>query len=88
MLIDPETGDLTIRDGAVVIGDTTAQVAQTVLAANRGEFKEHPLMGAEIIRLQHGNGDDLWAAAARDILQAAGVPVKRVTLHGNEITIE
>ncbi len=88
MLIDPETGDLMVRDSSLVVGDNTGQVAQAVLQANRGEFKEHPLLGAEIVKLQHGNGDQMWAASARDMLHAAGVPVKRVRLEGNEITLE
>lgn len=88
ILIDPETGDLMVRDGSLVIGDNTGQVAQAVLQANRGELKEHPLLGAEIVKLHHGNGDVMWAADAKDMLQAAGVPVKRVVLDGNEITLE
>lgn len=88
MLIDPETGDLMVRGGSLVLGDNTGQVAQAVLQANRGEFKEHPLLGAEIVKLKNGPGDPMWPAAARDMLQSAGVPVKRVTLQGGEITIE
>ncbi|MDR2894238.1 MAG: hypothetical protein LBU97_02110 [Alistipes sp.] len=88
MLIDPETGDLQVAGGSVVVGDNTAQVAEAILVASRGEFKEHPLLGAEIVRLQNGNGDAMWAASAKDMLHAAGVPVRRVRLDGNEITIE
>ena len=45
-MIDPETGDLMVRSGALVVGDTTAQTAEAVLQAMRGEFKEFPLLGA------------------------------------------
>ena len=41
-MIDPETGDLMVRSGALVVGDTTAQTAEAVLQAMRGEFKEFP----------------------------------------------
>ncbi len=88
MLIDPETGDLMVRDGSLKLGDNTEQVAEAILLAGRGEFKEHPLLGAEIVKLQNGNGDPMWATGAKDMLQAAGVPVKRVRLDGNQITLE
>ncbi len=88
ILIDPDTGDLMIWDGGLMVGDNTAQVAQAILMADRGEFKEHPLLGAGIIKLMHGGGDPMWAAEARDMLQSAGVPVRRVTLDGNKITLE
>lgn len=87
-MIDPQTGDLMVRGGAAVVGDNTEQVAQAILQANRGEFKELPLIGAEIVRLMGGNGDRMWAANARDMLVAAGLPVKRVKLEVEKITIE
>lgn len=33
MLIDPDTGDLQVKDGALALGDNTEQVAECVLAA-------------------------------------------------------
>jgi hypothetical protein len=56
MLIDPDTGDLQVKDGALALGDNTEQVAECVLLAARGELKEHPLVGAEITKLANGNG--------------------------------
>lgn len=88
MLIDPETGDLQVVGGAVVIGDTTEQVAECVITAARGEIKEHPLIGAEINKLINGNTDPMWCANAKQMLQACNVPVSRVTLKDNQITIE
>lgn len=88
MLIDPDTGDLQVRDKALVLGDNTGQVAECVLLAARGEFKEFPLVGAEIAKLANSNGDPLWCGNARGMLQACGVPVSRVVLKDNQITIE
>lgn len=53
-MIDPETGDLMVRSGALVVGDTTAQTAEAVLQAMRGEFKEFPLLGAETLKMLGG----------------------------------
>lgn len=88
MLIDPETGDLQVNGGSLVLGDNTEQVAECVLLAARGELKEYPLVGAEIHKLANGNGDPLWCANAKQMLQAVGVPVSRVRLDENHITIE
>jgi len=88
ILTDSETGDLMVRGGSLVVGDNTAQVAETVLLATPGEFKEFPLLGAGACLLHHSEGDPMWAATARDMLRSAGVPVGRVVLEGNEITIE
>ena len=82
MLIDPDTGDLQVKDGALALG------AECVLLAARGELKEHPLVGAEITKLANGNGDPLWSNNAKQMLQTCGVPVSRVSIDDNRITIE
>ena len=48
ILIDAESGDLLIERGSVVIGDTDSQIAEGVLVAMRGEWKEWPLIGGEV----------------------------------------
>lgn len=88
LLIDPSTEDLQITGGTIAIGDNTAQVAEAVLQASPGEFKEFPLLGAGIIQLHHGHADPMWGSHAKEMLLAAGVPVKRVLLEGNKITVE
>lgn len=40
ILIDAESGDLLIERGSVVIGETDSQIAECVLVAMRGEWKE------------------------------------------------
>lgn len=88
MLIDAESGDLLIERGSVVIGDTDSQVAECVLLAARGELKEHPLVGAEITKLANGNINPLWSNNVKQMLQTCGVPVSRVSINDNRITIE
>lgn len=88
MLIDPQTGDLQVKNKSLVLGDNTEQVAECVLLASRGEIKEYPLVGAEIVKLANSNGDPLWCGNAKQMLQACGVPVSRVTIKDNQITIE
>lgn len=48
ILINAESGDLLIERGSVIIGDTDSQIAEGVLVAMRGEWKEWPLIGGEV----------------------------------------
>lgn len=88
LLIDPETGDVQVTAGRLAVGDTTAQTAECVLRAVRGEFKEHPLIGAEILKMLGGSPNPMWKADAKTMLQACGLSVSRVEMKDGQITIE
>ena len=45
--IDINTGDLLVERSAAVVADASGFIAELVLRSCRGEFKEHPLLGAE-----------------------------------------
>lgn len=45
--IDIDTGDLLVERSAAVVADASGFIAELVLRSCRGEFKEHPLLGAE-----------------------------------------
>lgn len=83
ILIDSETGDLLVGNGGIETGDNTGQCVEQVLRANRGEYKEFPLVGGEVVKLIHGNQSRFWAGRARNMCVAMGVDVKRVDVHGN-----
>lgn len=87
ILIDPETGDLQTRDGRLVIGDTTVQTTECVLRAVRGEFKEHPLIGAEVLKMLGGAENPMWKSDAKTMLQACGLSVARVEMKDGQITV-
>ena len=88
ILINPDGWDLLIENKALVIGVGTSQVAEHVIRANRGEFKEFPLIGAEVDKLKNGIKDPMWSATTRDMLNTCGVPVERVIVAGDKITLE
>lgn len=48
ILLD-ENGDLRIENGDLVIGDSQDQEVESVLIFNKGELKEDPLFGADLI---------------------------------------
>lgn len=82
-------GDLLIAGGGCVVAGTEAQTIEHVMVANRGEWREQPLLGGEIRKMQHGIGSRLWCARAREMCREAGVSVSRVAIGNNgKITVE
>lgn len=47
ILLD-ETGDLAIKNGDLVIGESTLQHQRILLLATKGGFKQHPTTGVDI----------------------------------------
>lgn len=89
ILIDPETGDLDIRQGTIAIGDNTAQCIEEVIVSNRGEYKECPLVGGELVKLSNGETARFWPNRVRSMCVAMGLSIKRVNLDKNgRITVE
>lgn len=64
ILVDAETGDLLVRDGALVLGEASHQVIEHALVAARGEYREQPQIGAEVAKRAHGIASRMWCARA------------------------
>lgn len=88
LAINIETGDLLVENGSLVLTDVSSQVIEHVVCANRGEYRTQPLIGAEVLKLQHGATSRLWAARTKKMCQAVGVAVKRVSVTDNNIKVE
>ena len=88
LLIDSGTGDLLVENGGLVIGDTEAQTVEAVLVANRGEFKESPLIGGEVMKQLSGGVDVMWPGEVRKMLRTCGVDCDEVRIDNNEIIIK
>ena len=88
ILIDSETGDLLVENGGLVVGDTEAQTVEAVLVANRGEFKESPLIGGETMQMLGGVVDVMWPGRVKKMLRACGVECERVKVDNGEVIIE
>lgn len=86
---EPGGGDLLIAGGGCVVAGTEAQTIEHVMVANRGEWRELPLLGGEIRKMQQGIGSRLWCARAREMCREVGVAVSRVAIGDNgKITVE
>ena len=88
LAIDINTGDLLVEKGSLVLTEISSQVIEHVVRANRGEYRAQPLIGAEVVKLQHGTTSRLWCARAKKMCHAAGVNVRTVSVDGNNIKIE
>lgn len=89
ILIDAESGDLLIEHGSVVIGNIDSQIAEGVLVAMRGEWKECPLIGGEVKKMLGGEVDVMWRGQVKKMLEACGLDVQKVSIsEDNIITVE
>lgn len=88
ILIDSKSGDLLVENGSVVIGDTDGQIAEGVLVAMRGEWKEFPLIGGEVKMMLGGQLDVMWSGQVKKMFTACGLDVKKVNVSDDIITIE
>lgn len=88
ILIDRESGDLMVERGALVTGDPEAQIAEAVVLAMRGEFKEEPLLGGEAARMLGGGVDVMWAGDVKEMLRVCGVEAEHVELREGTVMIE
>ena len=88
LLIDSETGDLLIEGKTATVVDSDVQVVENILLANRGEFKELPLIGAETRLQLGGERDVMWATRTKKMIKACGVEIRKISINDNTVTVE
>ena len=77
---DINTGDLLVEPGGAVVAPAENFIAEVVLTACRGEFKEQPLLGAEALLMRAGCPDPFWPGNAKKMLRTCGLDVINLTL--------
>ena len=81
LITDTTTGDLLIgRDRLAMVTDSEEQVCESVLLAMRWEFKEFPLLGAEVRQQLGGCVDPFWPQETKKMLRACKVAANTVKL--------
>ncbi|MCM1310890.1 MAG: hypothetical protein NC301_07700 [Bacteroides sp.] len=81
IITNTQTGDLLIgRNKQATITDCEEQVCESVLLAMRGEFKEFPLLGAEVRQQLGGCVDPFWPQETKKMLRACKVAAETVKL--------
>lgn len=64
------------------------QVTELVLIANRGEFKEVPLIGGELDRMRNSSSDLFYAGRLKEMLAAMLIETGRIECTETGINIE
>jgi hypothetical protein len=85
-----DNGDIMIRNGSMVIGECSADVAQRVIISWTGEFKHAPLLGGNAKQMIAGTVDPFWKGQLKAQLKAAKVNLTdlKITEQGVEVRIE
>jgi hypothetical protein len=86
-IILDHNGDFVLSGGCIQVGDANGQIIESILRANRGEFKEAPVIGGEAIKMLGGQPDSMWCINVKKQIESMGVPVSRVRMNENEIVI-
>jgi hypothetical protein len=86
MMID-ETGDLLVIKGALVIGDCAMDVAERLIRAWQGEFKEAPLLGGNVDKLRNGAVDPFWRGEMIAQLKSQHIEVRQLDINENGIEL-
>ncbi len=84
-----DTGvDIMFSGRDFAIGDSTRQNQYLILAANKGEFKESPFIGAGVGDMTGDEGSAAyWKHRIGEELKRDGMTVGKIEINGNEINI-
>lgn len=89
-LIQDNSGavDLELNDGSMATGDTKFQEEYLVLATQRGEWKEHPLVGAGVADMAGDEDLRFWKREITENLARVGIKIKGVSLNNGQLEIK
>ena len=80
------------KDGKITQGislaETTAQNQTLILVANKGDFKEHPLLGVGISGIVNDNDYGFWERQITEQLEADGQQIDKLEITSKGLTLE
>lgn len=89
-LIQDNSGavDIELSDGSMATGDTQFQEEYLVLATQRWEWKEHPLVGAGVADMAGDEDLRFWKREITENLARVGIKIKGVSLNNGQLEIK
>ena len=72
----------------LVVGDVTLQNQALILQAQKGEWKEKPMVGCGIGDMTNDEDTGSWKRAIREELGRDGLKVSQLKINGEQIEIE
>lgn len=79
--------DLSTTTGDLSVGNTSLQNQALILHAQKGEWKEHPYLGAGIADKPNDEENAYWRHRITEELRRDGCRVEKITISNNNIEI-
>lgn len=79
--------DLLMSGGDFGVGDSTLQNQYLILAAQKGEFKEHPMFGAGMSDCVNDDDATYWRHRINEELKRDGMTVSEIRITNENIQI-
>jgi hypothetical protein len=86
ILVD-DNGELMVRNGSMVIGECSADVAQRLIISFTGEFKHAPALGGNAKQMIAGTIDPFWKGQLKAQLRVAKVNLNNLKINENGIEV-
>ena len=92
-----EDGDVMVRphkdskekiDNGLIVGNVDMDIAERIICAWQGEFKEAPLLGGNIDNFRNGIYDPFFQGHVHEQLTSEGINISRVEITENGVEIE
>ena len=89
-LIQDNSGavDIELSDGSMATGETQFQEEYLVLSTQRGEWKEHPLVGVGVSDMAGDEDLRYWKREITENLARVGIKIKGVSLNNGQLEIK
>ena len=89
-LIQDNSGavDIELNGGTMATGETRFQEEYLVLASQRGEWKEHPLVGVGVADMAGDEDLRYWKREITENLARVGIKIKGVSLRDGQLEIK
>lgn len=80
--------DLEVESGTLQLGNVDEQIAEGIIIANPGDFRETPRLGKSIYMMLNGIADEFWKNDLKDQLKTQKIQLKGISINETEITID
>ncbi len=89
-LIQDDSGavDIELDGGTMATGETQFQEEYLVLASQKGEWKEHPLVGVGVADMVGDEDLRYWKREIMENLARVGIKIKGVSLNNGQLEIK
>lgn len=81
-------GDFALQGGRIALAEADLQTADNIIRASRGEFKEAPLVGGEVLKMLGGQPSRMWCVDVAKMMKSVGLDGASVAMNNKEIVVK